>query len=122
MSNGPDRARRDFLLNPFERIAAAPAGAEGGTHISSAVVTVRPERAGEVARAIAALPGAEIHAIQGSKLVVVLEGPDSGALGAHLVTISLMDGVFSANMVFEQVDPPAGEGDGQGSDGQGGAA
>ncbi len=108
MSNQPDPARRSFLLKPFER----------ETHISSAVVTVRPERAGEVARAIAALPGAEIHAVQHSKIVVVLEGPDSGALGAQLVTISLMDGVFSANMVFEQVD----FGDGRGSGRQGGAA
>ncbi len=97
MSSEPDRARRDFLLKPF---AGAPL--DGATHISSAVVTVRPERAGEIARAIAALPGVEVHAVQHSKIVVVLEGPDSGTLGAHLVTISLMDGVFSANMVFEQ--------------------
>src|SRR3546814_12760485 len=91
MSSGPGRARRDLLLKPF-------AGAGSETHISSAVVTVRPERASEVARAIAALPGVEVHAVQHSKIVVVLEGPDSGTLGAHLVTISLMDGVFSANM------------------------
>ena len=105
MSSGPDRARRDFLLKPF-----ADTDADGDVHISSAVVTVRPERASEVARAIAALPGVEVHAVQHSKIVVVLEGPDSGTLGAHLVTISLMDGVFSANMVFEQVD----SGDSQG--------
>ena len=116
MSNPPDPARRSLLLKPFERSAALPAASE--THISSAVVTVRPERAREVARAIAALPGAEVHAVEGSKIVVVLEGPDSGALGTQLVTISLMDGVFSANMVFEQVDSPVGEM----SDGRGGAA
>jgi nitrate reductase NapD len=104
MSNGPDRARRDFLLKPFEPGPARQPAADGETHISSAVVTVRPERAQEVARAIAALPGVEVHAVQHSKIVVVLEGPDSGTLGARLVTISLMDGVFSANMVFEQVD------------------
>lgn len=113
MSSGPDRARRDFLLKPF-----ADTDADGDVHISSAVVTVRPERASEVARAIAALPGVEIHAVQHSKIVVVLEGPDSGTLGAHLVTISLMDGVFSANMVFEQVDSAGGHGD----DSQGGAS
>lgn len=111
MSSGPDRARRDLLLKPF-------AGAGRETHISSAVVTVRPERASEVARAIAALPGVEVHAVQHSKIVVVLEGPDSGTLGAHLVTISLMDDVFSANMVFEQIDSP----DGEGGDGRGGAS
>ena len=111
MSNGPDRARRDFLLRPFD-------GAGGETHISSAVVTVRPERAQEVARAIAELPGVEVHAVQHSKIVVVLEGPDSGTLGARLVTISLMDGVFSANMVFEQIEST----DGEEGDSQGGAS
>jgi nitrate reductase NapD len=35
--------------------------------------------------------------------VIVLEGPDSGALGARLAEISAWEGVLSANMVFEQM-------------------
>lgn len=115
MSNPPELARRGFLLGRLERAAAAasprPGDDTGTTHISSAVVTVRPERAAEIARTIAALPGAEIHAVQHSKIVVVLEGPDSGALGARLAEIALMDGVFSANMVFEQIESGDGQGD-----------
>jgi nitrate reductase NapD len=48
------------------------------------------------------LPGVEIHHRTASKLVAVLEGPGSGALGAMLADISSWPGVLSANMVFEQ--------------------
>lgn len=56
----------------------------------------------EVIARLAALPGAEIHHSSASKLVVVLEGPGSGALGGKLAEISSWPGVLSANMVFEQ--------------------
>jgi periplasmic nitrate reductase NapD len=51
---------------------------------------------------LARLPGAEVHHSNASKLVVVLEGPGSGALGGMLAEISGWPGVLSANMVFEQ--------------------
>ena len=38
-----------------------------------------------------------------SKIVIVLEGPDSGVLGARLLR-SHLSGVLSANMVFEQIE------------------
>jgi nitrate reductase NapD len=71
-------------------------------HISSAVVTARPEDCGDVARRIATLPDTEVRHIQGSKIIVLLEGLDAGAIGARLAEISLMDRVLSANLVFEQ--------------------
>ncbi|GIK98288.1 MAG: glutamate synthase subunit beta [Alphaproteobacteria bacterium] len=73
-------------------------------HVSSALVTARPERAVEIAEAIGRLPGTEVHHVAGGKIVVVMEGPDSDCLGARLAAIALMDGVFSANMVFEQAE------------------
>jgi nitrate reductase NapD len=51
---------------------------------------------------LSSLPGVEIHHRTASKLVAVLEGPGSGALGAMLADISSWPGVLSANMVFEQ--------------------
>ena len=92
--------RRDVLTG-----AVRPAGGAASVdndHISSAVVSVLPARRDEVMARLALLPGAEVHHSSASKLVVVLEGPGSGALGGMLAEISGWPGVLSANMVFEQ--------------------
>lgn len=92
--------RRDVLTG-----AVRPGGgiaSVGSDHISSAVVSVLPARHDEVMARLAAMPGAEVHHSSASKLVVVLEGPGSGALGGMLAEISGWPGVLSANMVFEQ--------------------
>lgn len=75
-------------------------------HISSAVVSVLPARCGAVAQAIAAMPGTEIHYQTDSKIVIVIEAPDSGTVAERLTGIAALDGVLSANMVFEQIDGP----------------
>ena len=72
-------------------------------HISSAVVATRPERTEAVAARLATMDGVEVHAAKPGKIVVVIEGPHSGALGETLIGISAMDGVLAAHMVFEQV-------------------
>ncbi|WP_048645864.1 chaperone NapD [Nitratireductor soli] len=73
-------------------------------HISSAVVIALPLRREEVGRSLAAMPGVEVHAGEGSRIVVTIEGTTSGELGETLTRISLMDGVLAANMVFEHVE------------------
>jgi nitrate reductase NapD len=78
--------------------------AEATIHISSAVVSVLPERRDEVLRALAALPGVEIHQRDASKIVIVMEAAESGILGGRLAEIASWQGVLSANMVFEQVE------------------
>ena len=92
--------RRDLLTGGLRTEGTAPS--VDADHISSAVVSVLPARRDEVMARLARLPGAEIHHSSASKLVVVLEGPGSGALGAMLADISGWPGVLSANMVFEQ--------------------
>jgi nitrate reductase NapD len=74
-------------------------------HISSAVVRALPERAGAVSQAIGRLAGAEVFHAEGGKIVVVLEGPTSGALAACLAEINLIAGVLSANLVYEHIEP-----------------
>ncbi|MEH2513005.1 nitrate reductase NapD [Nitrobacteraceae bacterium AZCC 1564] len=76
-------------------------------HVSSAVVSVLPRYRDAVLQALAALPEVEVHQSNASKIVIVLEGPDSGALGARLAEISSWSGVLSANMVFEQTERAA---------------
>lgn len=80
-------------------------------HISSAVVAARPEAAPALAERLAALPDTEVHAVSGGKIVLVLEGPSTGALGARLAEIACMDDVLSANMVYEVIDDGGSEGD-----------
>ncbi|MDU0341884.1 chaperone NapD [Bosea rubneri] len=72
-------------------------------HISSAVVSAFPERCDEVVRQINAVPLTEVHRVEGGKIVIVMEGASTGEIGARLAEIGLMDGVLSANMVFEQI-------------------
>jgi nitrate reductase NapD len=72
-------------------------------HISSAVVFTWPEKTDAVAQEVAVLDGVEIHAKAAGKIVIVLEGANSGALGDILIRISAMDHVIAANMVFEQL-------------------
>jgi nitrate reductase NapD len=76
--------------------------AEATIHISSAVISVLPDRRDEVLRALAALPGVEVHQRDTSKIVIVMEAAESGILGGRLAEIATWQGVLSANMVFEQ--------------------
>jgi len=85
--------------------------AETTIHISSAVVSVLPERRDEVLRTLAALPGVEIHQRDASKIVIVMEATESGILGGRLAEIASWPGVLSANMVFEQSESLADIGD-----------
>jgi nitrate reductase NapD len=87
------------VLNP-ERIVTPPGG-----EIASILVQVRPERLSDVEAAITAMPGCEIFGRDArGKLVVVIDGPDAGALGSMLTSITLLPHVHSASLVFHAVD------------------
>jgi len=72
-------------------------------HISSAVVSALPAHVDAVLARIGEMPDTEIHRVENGKIVIVLEGATAGVLGDRLATIGLLDGVLSANMVFEQI-------------------
>lgn len=72
--------------------------------ISSAVASLMPGREDEVLARLVAMEGVETGARQGQKVVLLLEGPSSGAVGSLLAQIAVMDGVISANMVFEYTE------------------
>jgi len=73
-------------------------------HISSAVVTAFPDRCDDVVQRIKTLPDTEIYYVVNGKIVIVMEGPSTDAIGGRLATIALMDGVITANLVFEQIE------------------
>lgn len=71
-------------------------------HISSAIVSVLPDRREDILGRLSELPGLEIHLAESFKIVIVLEAEDAGAIGSRLAEIATWNGVLSANMVFEQ--------------------
>ena len=83
-----------------ERVIAPPGG-----EIASILVQARPERLDDVAAAILALAGCEIHGRDArGKLVVVVDAPDAGSLGTTLNTIALLPHVHAASLVFHAID------------------
>lgn len=73
-------------------------------HISSAVVAAMPGRSEELVARIGEIEGAEVYGHENGRIVVVLEGRSTGEVGGRLTEIACLDGVISANMVFEQVE------------------
>lgn len=71
-------------------------------HISSAIVTTRVEHTEQTVATLSAMEGVEVHATAPGKIVVVIEGNSHGALGETLITMSAIDQVIAAHMVFEQ--------------------
>ncbi|WJR79728.1 chaperone NapD [Bradyrhizobium sp. NP1] len=83
-----------------DRVIAPPGG-----EIASILVQARPERLAEVESVIAGLSGCEVYARDPrGKLVVVVDAPDAGSLGATLNTIALLPHVHSASLVFHAID------------------
>lgn len=83
------------IINP-DRIVTPPEG-----EIASILVQARPEHLDTVAAAIVAIGGCEVHGRDPrGKLVIVVDAPDTGALGSTLTTISLLPHVHTASLVF----------------------
>lgn len=84
---------------------------EAVLHISSAVVRTFDSAAAAVTKRIGEIAGCEVAHAEGGRMVVIIEGPSSGVIGDRLAAIALIEGVVSANMVYEQIEPLAGLGE-----------
>lgn len=80
------------------------AGAAGERHLASLLLHVRPERQAAVRAVIATMPGTELHIEQPGKMVVTVEGPHEGWIADRMTALHLLEGVFSAVMVFHHID------------------
>ncbi len=75
-------------------------------HISSMVVLTRPENLQVVKEYIERLPGVEIHGeSETGKLVVVLESDRQTYITDVIETISNIEHVLSAVLVYHQIEP-----------------
>ncbi|WP_321149812.1 chaperone NapD [Aeromonas jandaei] len=74
-------------------------------HVSSLVVLTQPILRHQLAEEIAALDGAEIHAVTDEgKLVVTLEGASQRPIMAAIDAIQALPGVLSAALIYHQFD------------------
>ena len=77
----------------------------GECHIASIVVQARPAALAAVSSAIAALPGAEVQAVDPvGKLVVVVTANGERTIADHLLAINAIAGVLTASLVFHAVE------------------
>lgn len=110
MSAAETPSRRDLLAGRLAASAAPEA------HVSSLVVHVRREALAPARAALLAMPGVEVHAEAGGKLIVTLETETEADIVTSLNGISLVEGVLSAALVFHHCEagparePDAGEG------------
>lgn len=70
-------------------------------HVSSAIVSTRPGSQGTILERLRRLQGIDVHAADGTRIIITIEGHSTGELGDRLTSIAVMDGVIAANMVFE---------------------
>lgn len=98
MSEGTNIDRRRFMSGGYA------SGKRSEHHISSAVISAFPARCAEVAERLRSLPGVEVHRIENGKIVVVIEAEGAGVIGERLTEMALMDGVLTANLVFDHID------------------
>lgn len=91
-------------MSPKPMSETAKPGVGTPYHISSAVIATMPQSTQAVLATLGEMENVEIHGHGGGKIVIVIEGTSTGMLGSCLSKISLLDGVISANMVFEHVE------------------
>ncbi|MBK5958412.1 hypothetical protein CCR97_09350 [Rhodoplanes elegans] len=90
-------SRRDLVTGAVLKPAAEE-------HISSLVVHVRPEQLSGFRTSLAAMPGFDIHAEAGGKVVLTLETRSESGIVEGLAALSALPGVLSASLVFHHVE------------------
>lgn len=99
-------SRRDLLTGRLLSL-----GPVREAHLSSLVVHARPESHGAVRAAIAALPGAEIHAEAECRFVLTLETESEDQIVEALRHLDGVPGVMSTALVFHHIEPAEPDGD-----------
>lgn len=97
-----DLDRRKFINGRWVPVSGDGAAS---VEVASILVQALPKRLDAAARAIEAVPGAQIYSRDPKgKLVVVIEASNVGAIGAALNAISVMPEVLTAALVFQGTD------------------
>lgn len=74
-------------------------------HISSVIVNALPAQSADVQRALAGLPGVEVHAVAADgRMVVSIESVGDDVTLSHFETIRQLPGVLAASLVYHQYE------------------
>lgn len=73
-------------------------------HVCGLVLMALPEKVVEVERALATLPGVELHACDGGRLIVTVEGDGYEACANTMNRLALLSGVASSSLVYHEID------------------
>ena len=76
----------------------------GAIHIASLIVRTRPVEGEAVAQGLARLSGAEVHAVQDGKIILVLEGESERELAERMDLIRSEAGVLLVSLVYHEVE------------------
>jgi periplasmic nitrate reductase NapD len=94
----------DRALSRRDLLTAEVTAAVVEAHVSSLVLHVWPEHLAQVRAALAAMPGVEVPAEAGGKLVVTLETESESEIVSRMNEMSLLPGVLSAALVFHHFE------------------
>lgn len=73
--------------------------------LASALVQIQPEHLQKVSEFIATIPGVDIHLTSDKgQLIITLEGPQPDPLADILTRIKYLDGVLSADLVYQHYE------------------
>ncbi|MDJ0738133.1 MAG: chaperone NapD [Gammaproteobacteria bacterium] len=73
-------------------------------HVCGVLLMSRPENAASVEQALSDMPGVELHANDGGRMVVTVEGDAYSHCADTITQLSTLDGVASSSLVYHQID------------------
>jgi len=73
-------------------------------HVCGLLLMSRPEHAATVEQALHAMTGVQLHANEGGRMVVTVEGDAYGECADIMNQLATLNGVASSSLVYHQVD------------------
>jgi len=73
-------------------------------HVCGVLLMSRPENTAMVEKALGDMPGVELHANEGGRMVVTVEGDEYRRCADTITELATLDGVASSSLVYHQIE------------------
>ncbi|MGD8957034.1 MAG: chaperone NapD [Chromatiaceae bacterium] len=73
-------------------------------HVCGLLLMSRPESAAKVEQALKGMDGVQLHANEGGRMVVTIEGSEYRACADLMNELATLEGVASSSLVYHQID------------------
>lgn len=73
-------------------------------HVCGLLLMSRPESAAKVEQALQGMDGVQLHANEGGRMVVTIEGSEYRACADRINELATLNGVASSSLVYHQID------------------